>query len=163
MAYVTPSTVTAGTSPITAAAQNILVNNDIALGPFFSAWTEYTPTWTNLTVGNGVQGSTYLQVGKMVIYSGRLDWGSTTSATASDTYVSLPVAPSTTRYNTYRGSVYMTDSGVRAWIGVCYMPNTTQMGFAHTESGFFGGVNGSNPFTWGVNDAITWTITYQAA
>jgi hypothetical protein len=31
MAYVTPSTVTAGTSPITAAAQNILVNNDIAI------------------------------------------------------------------------------------------------------------------------------------
>lgn len=31
MAYVAPSTVTASTSPITAAGQNILVNNDIAL------------------------------------------------------------------------------------------------------------------------------------
>ena len=161
MAYVTPGTVAAG-DVATAAAWNVLVGNDIAFSPIAGAWTEYTPTWTNLTVGNAIQGSTYLQVGKTIFYSGRIDWGSTTSATATDTVVSLPVTASS-RANTYRGSVYMTDSGVRAWLGVCYLVNTTTMAFGHTESGNFGGVNSTNPFTFATNDALTWTITYQAA
>jgi hypothetical protein len=163
MAWTTPGTATAG-DVLTAAFWNANVRDNLnVLAPLSAAWTEYTPSWTNLTVGNASQGSTYLQIGKTVIYSGRLDWGSTTSATASDTIVSLPVTASATRFNTYRGSIYMTDSGIRAWVGICYLTSATGLAFAHTESGNFGGVNSLNPFTWGTNDALTWTITYQAA
>lgn len=53
MAYVTPSTVTAGTSPVTAAAQNILVNDIIAIYESIKrvAFTSTTTTYTvNQTV-----------------------------------------------------------------------------------------------------------------
>ena len=141
----------------------MLVGNDVTFAPIAGAWTSYTPTFTNLTIGNGQRAAAYMQVGKTVIYAGRLDWGSTTSATATDTLVSLPVAPTQTMADRSRGSVYLVDSGTRAYIGVCYMPNTTTMGFSHTESGNFGGVNSLNPFTWTANDSISWTITYEAA
>ena len=91
MTYVTPSTVTAGTSPITAAAQNILVNNDIALGPFFSAWTDYTPVWTQgVTVANTKTYARYMSVGKMCWVSLRLVAAGAGTA-SSQVSITLPV------------------------------------------------------------------------
>jgi len=163
MAWTTPGTATAG-EVLTAAFWNANVRDNLdVLAPLSAAWTAYTPTFTNLTIGNGSRSSAYIQIGKTVIYSGRLDWGSTTSATASDTIVSLPVAPTQTMAERSRGSAYFVDAGTRGYVGVCYMPTTTTMAFTHTESGNFGGVNGTNPFTWTTNDNLTWTIVYQAA
>jgi hypothetical protein len=163
MAWTTPGTATAG-EVLTAAFWNTNVRDNLdVLAPLSAAWTTYTPTFTNLTIGNGSRSAAYIQVGKTVIYAGRLDWGSTTSATASDTFVSIPVAPTQAMAERSRGSVYIVDSGTRGYVGVCYLPNTTTMGFSHTESGNFGQVNGTNPITWTTNDNLTWTITYQAA
>lgn len=89
MAFVTPQPGTAG-QVYTAAAHNVLVDNFVELAPFFSAWTSWTPTYTNLTIGNGTVVSTYLQVGKLVHFYWRFTVGSTSSS-AVNMRVSLPV------------------------------------------------------------------------
>lgn len=53
-------------------------------------WQSYSPTWTNLTVGNGTVNASYIQTGKTVTFKVYLLWGSTTSV-AGSVQVTLPV------------------------------------------------------------------------
>lgn len=54
------------------------------------SWTTYTPTWTNVTIGNAVVAARYIQVGKTVIVRLDVVLGNT-SATSGDITFSLPV------------------------------------------------------------------------
>ena len=59
-------------------------------------FSSYTPTWTNLTVGNGTLSvARYTQIGKLVYGLVRLGFGSTTSI-SGNIQLTLPVAPNTT-------------------------------------------------------------------
>lgn len=58
-----------------------------------AAWDTYTPTWTNLTVGNGTVIARYLQIGKTVHVRISLTGGTTSSASGAVS-VSLPVVAS---------------------------------------------------------------------
>jgi hypothetical protein len=62
------------------------INN--AISP---AWTSWTPTWTNLTIGNAVVVARYQQVGKTVRGRIEVTLGSTSSVSASVVSVSMPV------------------------------------------------------------------------
>jgi hypothetical protein len=76
MAWVTPSNVATG-DVLTASKWNQdVVENWNALG---GAWTAYTPTWTNVSVGNATQSSAYVNAGKLYIVRIQLVFGSTTS------------------------------------------------------------------------------------
>lgn len=55
--------------------------------------TSFTPTWTNVTVGNGTSSGSYVRVGDLVFVSARLVFGSTTALTASQSSLTLPVTP----------------------------------------------------------------------
>ncbi len=59
-------------------------------------WTAYTPTWTELTVGNATQDFKYAEVNGIVVVSGRLVWGSTTAITGN-VRVSVPVTAANTQ------------------------------------------------------------------
>jgi hypothetical protein len=76
------TTFVAGTTVITAAHMNGIQ----------AAWTSYTPTATNFTVGNGTLTGKWLQLGKTIILRVTFAAGSTTSYTASGMTVSLPTA-----------------------------------------------------------------------
>lgn len=126
----------------------------------YGAWESYTPTWTNLTVGNGTVSSRYVRIGSTVTYYGLLDFGSTTSISGFVS-VSLPVNAARPRTT---GSARYSDAATRTYVGVAGVNAAgTAIGFTHSESGGFGGVNATNPFTWTTSDAISWTITYEAA
>jgi hypothetical protein len=56
------------------------------------AWTAYTPTATNFTVGNGTLTGKYVQIGKTVCVRINFTAGSTSSYTASGMAISLPAA-----------------------------------------------------------------------
>jgi hypothetical protein len=126
----------------------------------YGAWESYTPTWTNLTVGNGTVTSKYVRIGSTVIFLGKIVAGSTTSVSGF-VNITLPITavdsliPGTVRYN---------ESGVRSYVGTC---NTSATGnaltFSHSESGGFGSWNAANPFTIGDTDTVSWNITYEAA
>lgn len=59
-----------------------------------AAWSSFTPTWTNLTVGNGTSTGKYKKIGKIVWFKIDLVWGSTTSISSSVS-ASFPVTAQT--------------------------------------------------------------------
>ena len=135
-------------------------------GASLGAWTAYTPTFTNLTVGNATKTFRYCQIGKMVFVSGTFVWGSTTSATSSSTTFTLPV---TAQSGTFRGlghAVYV-DSGTQTYWGSVTMNSTTTA----TLSQFFIGasyvvnstVSSIVPFTWANGDDVRFQFMYEAA
>jgi hypothetical protein len=63
-----------------------------ALKAATEAWTSYTPTATNFTVGNGTIAGKYAQVGKLIVIRVNFTGGSTSTYTASAFAISLPVA-----------------------------------------------------------------------
>jgi hypothetical protein len=54
------------------------------------AWSAWTPTWTGLTIGNGTVQARYIQAGKTVSFELRVDFGSTTTLTATQGEFTLP-------------------------------------------------------------------------
>jgi len=162
MAFVTPTNVTVG-SVLTASKYNADVTENMTqLAPLFAAWTAYTPVWTNLTVGNATNTGRYSQVGKWVVYQGQITWGSTTSATGSNTTVSLPVTAKNTSEIVFVGSTIINDTGTRFSGGSCYQASATTMIFVHSLTGA-GVVNGTSPQTWATGDLLAWQVMYEAA
>lgn len=51
------------------------------------AMTSFTPTWTNLTVGNGTNSAVYIQVGKIVFLRFQFTWGSTSALSGEPSFV----------------------------------------------------------------------------
>jgi hypothetical protein len=126
----------------------------------YGAWQSYTPTWTNLTVGNGTVVTKYVRVGSMVTYTGKITIGSTTSI-GGFVSVALPVNAQDAFMN---GSARYNDDGTRNYVGAVSVSSVgTSLGFTHSESGGFGSWNATNPFTIATGDVISWNITYEAA
>jgi hypothetical protein len=122
-------------------------------------WTAYTPTNVNVTVGNGVQVAEYKRIGKTVFVSYFLLLGSTT-AFAGSIDIGLPVAARASIYQTLSASYV--DSGTREYTGSARLSGSVAR-LVHSESGNFGVINGTNPFTWTTSDSIHITGVYQAA
>ena len=118
------------------------------------AWKTFTPSWTNVTVGNGTQEARYRYVpGGMWMY-GSLTFGSTTNVTGN---VQLTVANSETAALSGHqvGTARYFDTGTRNYVGICRLSSTTVIAFDHTESGNSGIVNASNPIAaWATGDVI---------
>jgi hypothetical protein len=122
-------------------------------------WQSFAPGLANITLGNGTLISRYTVDGKRVHYIGKLTWGSTTSASG---YFVINL-PNNAYGSLITGSATMIDGGIRAWVGNCAAWSAGQFYVVHTESGNFGGLNQSNPFTWGSGDILDWNITYEMA
>lgn len=55
-------------------------------------WTSFTPTWSNLTIGNGTNTGKYMQVGDWATVEVIVVWGSTTSIAGAVSMTNLPVS-----------------------------------------------------------------------
>lgn len=145
-----------GVRPIPAADLKTMVD---ALAALTDAWTSFTPTWTSTgtqpALGNGVISGQYLRAGKLVIYRGRLDMGSTTTFGTGIYNFSLPVAFNTSGSN----------------VGVAFVSDATGNP-GPAAAGLFGSilflmsssgnVTATSPFTWAVNDNLGWTLLYES-
>jgi hypothetical protein len=137
-----------------------------------SAWVQptgetvsYTPSWVGLTVGNGTNVGSYQVVNKFVHVEGKLIFGSTTSITGSVPFSYLPIN-SVMAFHV-PGSIVYSDAGVATYFGqplvvgsdafYCYISNFG------TTYGSEVPVSSTVPFTWGTNDAITWSLNYRIA
>lgn len=126
----------------------------------YGAWESFTPTWSNLTVGNGTVTAKYLRIGSMVTYTGVITIGSTTTISG---FVAIDLPVNCANPNT-PGSARFSDSGTRNYVGTANINGVgTALGFVHSESGGFGSWNASNPFTPAAGDFVAWNITYEAA
>lgn len=158
------------------ALSNSIVNADIstaaaitknklstAAGEVAGAWTAFTPTWTNLTVGNGTNVGRYYQVGKTVHFSATLSWGTTTSATTAGVVLTLPVAAQTNQPLCFP-AVYI--DGVSRYFGLTYRTSSTTVQVAYNLE--FGAevlvpIIDTQPFVWASGDGIWINGTYEAA
>lgn len=134
------------------------------------AWSSWSPTWTNLTVGNGTVDCKYTQVGKTVIARVSLIFGNTTAITGSVS-MTVPVTAITYPGNASVvfpiGVINYLDSGTAQFVGTIQFSSTTTvllqvMGAASTYVGP-AVLSSSVPMTWTTNDGIFATIIYEAA
>jgi hypothetical protein len=128
-------------------------------------WTAYTPTLTNITIGNGTVIGRYQTVGNTVNVFFSLTLGSTTSFTGG-VAVSVPVAPLYT--NEYKGLASLSDNGVGDYPAFFYAaasPAVLYIVAANTSGTYISPspVNATTPFTWTTNDRFTLSFTYEAA
>lgn len=126
------------------------------------AWTSYTPTYSNFSLGNGTVDAGYYRVGRTVVYRGAITFGSTSSVTGN-IQVSLPVAAKSSTWSL--GSVSGEDNsgGFARTTGAAEInPAIFATGINFTSTGN-ASWNATTPFTWATSDILRWTITYEAA
>lgn len=128
-------------------------------------WTAYTPTWTNLTVGNATQSWSYQVVNQIVTVSGRLTLG-TTSAVTGVPKMTLPVNRNSVAI-TLIGFGTLGDAGATTFMAY---PISTELDSVFYFAVGTGGAYASEastsatvPFIWGNTDFIAATLTYQKA
>jgi len=138
------------------------IKNDSSIKSIDDAWTSFTPTWTgsvtNPAIGNGTLTGAYIQIGKTVIYKGKMTAGPTTTFGSGDYRMSLPV---TAKENLGIGSAYFLDTGTAQYSAGCRIAATTYIVFPYHAGSYV--ARSTNPFTWASDDMIEWTITYEAA
>lgn len=116
--------------------------------------TSWTPSWTNLTVGNGTVTATYSRSGDWVQANVKLVLGST-SVVSGSVLTSLPIATASTQPHV--GSCVFTDAGTRTYVGAAFQ-NGTSVTVFHTEG--VGTITSTSPFTWTTSDEIYYSVTY---
>jgi hypothetical protein len=145
---------TEGMFTYTEDANSVWFYNGAAWVPFSTPWTTYTPTWNNLTVGNGVQVARYRYVNGSLSFRGSLTWGTTTSASGNFTGV-LPVSATADGVESV-GIISVSDTGTANYVGVGYCTSSTAWTCRFNGSGNGGLMNATNPMTWTSTDVIRW-------
>lgn len=130
-----------------------------------TAWVTFTPTLTNITLGNGTLTARYKQIGKTVLGQVRLTFGTTTSITGAPTRVNLPVTAATA--NDFSFPMYILDSGTADYVGRAQLFNTAYLElYVNNVAGTYGAISAISatvPMTWTTNDKFSINFAYEAA
>lgn len=121
------------------------------------AWTAYTPSWTNVTVGNGTVAARYRQWGDQEIEAEiAFTLGSISAFSASTAYFTLPVAPAAEVATLDPiGRLYMRN-GTAIYDGS--VSRTGSSGRCHTYNG--AQVTSSSPFAWATGHVFFAKLRY---
>ena len=124
----------------------------------------WTPSFQNITLGNGTVTGFYTKIGNTVSVMFKLTFGSTTVVTSSVLTISgLPFSIDTMAV----GYVDLLRSGVGQYLGVVSRGSATVFDFrALTVSGatvLSSILNATSPATWGTGDGFTAQVTYRAS
>lgn len=154
-----------------AAKWNILGSNDDHFYGFLGdnlAWQSWTPTFTNLTVGNGTLVSKYTRIGNTVHFRLSLVFGST-SAMGSGPLFTPPVAFNTGYSQRQQiGHLAIEDSGTASYFGGVRVrdaasPTEFQL-FVYNAGGTYAtytALTSTIPMTWTTNDTLMVVGTYE--
>ena len=125
------------------------------------SFSDYTPTYTNITIGNGTVVARYAQSDKFVFASWSFTLGSTSSY-GSNARITLPVTATSTNFV---GTGYGLDAGTNEVIGQTVLFSTTTMNLYVPLNGSYGSTQAGStfPWTWTTNDKIILNIVYEAA
>ncbi len=125
--------------------------------------SSFTPTWGNVTLGDGTSNGFYNRVGDYVFVSAALTIGATTSITGAVTITNLPYTSSNLFLSA--SDVRLLDTGPfnytgRAWVA----PNSNTVVInADDCSGSYVtavAVDATTPFTWAAGDQINVNLVY---
>lgn len=138
-----------------------------AVATGFPGWFAFTPSWTNLTVGNGTNSSRFAMEGKTVRFRIGFIFGNTSSCGTAPR-VSLPVATSATLGDSdilARGTII--DQGSAYYDGELMWATTTaaDLYMMLVNSSYTSKVNpnATNPMTWTTTDGVKMIGEYEAA
>lgn len=141
--------------PLTAAELN-------AIG----TWVSYTPTFTNVTVGNGTVDFKYCRLNKLVLLKGQFVYGSSSSVTGIIRFT-LPTGLSAISTSGLFAAAKILDAGVAGYVAAIEPVTTSQMQVvvANTAAtyGSWAGTSGTVPMTWGTGDLFDVTLFYEVA
>lgn len=131
-----------------------------------AAWTAYTPSLTNITLGNGTLDFAYLQIGKLVVVRGKFTFGS--SSVVSDAAIfSLPVTGIAALNSFYQMTAQIEDYGTTEYAAILVQESTTTVSVSPllTSGTYAQRTNTSStvPMTWATNDAFRISFYYEAA
>jgi hypothetical protein len=142
--------------------------NWVVIGPSTGSWTSFTPTWLNVTVGNGTINAAYTVLGKTCTFYTVFTLGSTSSV--GDIYMHFPVAPrdvNAARGMTFTGT--FNDVSVRLYPLMLDQANTSSTVFRVCLLGTNNGISGilyfsaSNSIAWASGDVLYMGGTYGIA
>jgi hypothetical protein len=159
------TTQTAGNSTTAVATTAFVTAADQLLGTY----TSYTPTLSNITIGNGTVTASYCRVNKFVHVICRIAFGSTTTLNGI-VYITLPVnVDQAGTANFPFGLVQMWDNSSSSsnvglafvsggLVGRAYLAVMNASG-TYTRTDF--ALSATVPFTWAVNDEINFNLYYK--
>lgn len=135
-----------------------------------SAWASWTPTWTNLTVGNGTVTAVYATLAnKMIACRLTVVFGSTTAISGAVSFT-LPVTRAAfagTAGIIPIGLARFLDSGVAGYEGRLITVSTTTGRLLYDAVAgaliSLTDLSSTTPFTWGTSDEIGAEFYYEAA
>jgi hypothetical protein len=137
----------------------------VALGSAF-VWTSFTPSWTNLTVGDGTNLGSYTHVGKTTFFRIIFTFGSTSSIGGSVS-VNFPATSASLTGSVIVGNVRLVDATGSTYFGNAMYLSTAAMivtSFAVSGSSIIqAALSSTAPFTWATSDAIQITGFYERA
>lgn len=150
---------------------NQLGTNDAHFYSFLGdnlAWQTFSPTWSNLTVGNGTVTAFYTTIGKAILGTIKFILGTTSSVSTNPSFT----APATgaTRYGTTSnnmiGTGYAEDAGVAgANCAFAFSASTSNISIltmnASGTYGAYAGLTSTAPITWGSGDFFTGSFFYE--
>lgn len=123
-------------------------------------WQTWTPSWTNLSVGDGGTAARYYILDNLVFFSLNFTFGSTTSISAFPAF-SLPVS----KYSiTMQMNALYLDNGTLWYPGYGLVGGDNVELYAFDTTSTYAGmmtVNTSVPFTWVAGDAIVVNGVYE--
>lgn len=125
-------------------------------------WTTYSPTWTNLTIGNGTVSAKRAIVNDTVFWRIVVVFGST-SAISGSVSVTTPTnnTAAATALELANGVLYDSSSGQTYPMKVLTTGPTT--GILFTAASPMSGISATVPFTWAVGDQIGIVGVYEKA
>lgn len=152
-----------------AAKWNILGTNDATFDALIgsgTAWTSWTPTWANLTVGNGTHLSAYQQLGKLVYFRVGFTLGTTSSVGTGPTFT-LPVTAKSGVFIADQPIGHCSYSGSGTYAGrIRYSSTTVATVVLFNSSSTYASdnnVTATAPFAWASTYTIAGTGFYEAA
>jgi hypothetical protein len=126
----------------------------------------YTPSLTNITLGDGTLTFTFSVTGGKVFVSGRFVYGTTTSVSGLMTF-SLPVTINTNLSNYYQSGCSIDDFGTTEYTGIVIQASTTTVAInVSNASGTYlqrTATSGTVPMTWATGDEVRFQIMYDMA
>jgi hypothetical protein len=121
------------------------------------AWITWSPTLTNVTVGNGVTNyAKYKQIGKVVHFRLKFTLGTTSSIGGTIT-ISLPVTANADYANSeeqFNASVTLADAGVNTYMGGVMWASSTTVTLRAWNAAIHMGVNRLLPGTWTIRSSV---------
>lgn len=151
--------------PIALIADGTLTNAKLATGAGQpgGAWDSWSPSYTNVTVGNGTVVAKYKQVGKTITGEFSLTFGNTTSFSGE---VSIGVPVTAARASRNVGVANILDTGAANKPGVAILSDTSNFKVyvvTGTNDTRMNLVSNTVPQSWTTGDILTFNFIYEAA